>query len=99
NPAAPPDGSTDFDGDPRAIDSDGACPLNAIRDMGADEVNPGIPNCPGPPTPPSPPTGGGGPPPPVGPTGHRAALLKNCKHRHTSPARRRCRARARLLPL
>jgi hypothetical protein len=48
NPAPPPPGATDPDGDPRAIDSDGSCPLTAIRDIGADEFNPGIPSCPPP---------------------------------------------------
>jgi hypothetical protein len=89
NPAPPPPGATDFDGDPRAIDADGACPLNPIRDIGADEFNPGIPTC-------APPGGGvlGTP----GPTGQRAAALKRCKHKH-GKARRKCNRRARRLPL
>ncbi|MGC1800801.1 MAG: right-handed parallel beta-helix repeat-containing protein [Solirubrobacterales bacterium] len=94
NPAAPPIGSTDFDGDPRAIDADGACPLNPVRDIGADEFNPGIPDCP------APPSGGGGPPvSPPGPTGQRAAALKKCKRKHSTTARKRCRKRAKLLPV
>ncbi len=38
NPAAPADGATDIDGDPRAAEGDGVCPIDAERDMGADEV-------------------------------------------------------------
>jgi hypothetical protein len=81
NPAAPPAGSTDFDGDPRAIDSDGMCPLNPIRDIGADEVAATIPDC----TPP--PTSGGAPPIAVPvrkkckKKHHRAAAAKKCKKR------------------
>jgi hypothetical protein len=99
NPLAPPPGTLDFDGDPRAIDSDAACPLNPVRDIGADEVNPGIPNCA------PPPSGGGGPltpagpMTPAGPTGQRAAALNRCKHKHSKRGRRRCRKRAKLLPL
>ena len=48
NPAAPPPGAIDFDGEPRALDGDGACPLEPIRDIGADEFNPGLPTCPPP---------------------------------------------------
>ena len=93
NPATPPTGSTDFDADPRAIDGDGACPLDPVRDIGADEFNPGIPNCP-------PPSGGGsGPSTAAGPSGQRAAALRKCKRKHTKVARKRCRKRANLLPL
>jgi hypothetical protein len=95
NPAPPFAGDTDFDGDPRAIDADGACPLNPIRDIGADEVNPGVPDCPAP----TPPAGGGPPVAPTGPTGQRAAALKKCKRKHAKPARKRCKKRAKLLPL
>jgi hypothetical protein len=95
NPSPVPSGATDFDGDPRAIDADGACPLNPIRDIGADELNPGIPTCD---------TAGGGtvagdtgaiP----GPTGRRAAALKRCKRNHGRKARRHCRRRAKRLPV
>jgi hypothetical protein len=90
NPTAPPAGTFDFDGDPRAIDADGACPLDPIRDIGADEVNNGIPDCPSPPPPSSTSSG---------PTGQRAAALKKCKRQHSKPARRKCRKRANRLPL
>jgi hypothetical protein len=101
NPAAPPAGATDFDGEPRALDGDGACPLVPIRDIGADEFNPGFFTCP----PPEPPPGGGisGAPPGGGvqasapPTGLRAAALKKCKRRH-GQARIKCARRARRLP-
>jgi hypothetical protein len=94
NPATPPPGATDFDGDPRAIDADGACPLNPLRDIGADELNPGIPICA---TALPPPTGGGGQVAP-GPTGQRAAALKRCKRKHHR-ARRKCTRKAKRLPL
>jgi hypothetical protein len=50
------------------------------------------------------PTGGGGPPavggsPPPGPTGQRGAALKKCKKKHSKKARRKCRKRAKRLPL
>ena len=92
NPAPPPAGSVDFDGDPRAIDGDGACPLNPVRDIGADEFNPGIPDCPSP-------SGGGGPTASAGPTGQRAAALRKCKRKHGRTARQRCRKRAKRLPV
>ncbi|MFN8111754.1 MAG: right-handed parallel beta-helix repeat-containing protein [Solirubrobacterales bacterium] len=38
DPAAPAGGAVDIDGDPRAIEGDGVCPIDAERDMGADEV-------------------------------------------------------------
>jgi len=51
NPAAPPSGTTDIDGDPRALSASGACPI--VRDIGADEFNPGgsQPDCSPPPSP------------------------------------------------
>jgi hypothetical protein len=102
NPATPPlDGSLDLDGEARAID--GACPIGAIRDIGADEFNPAIPACPSPPiTPPPavtpPPTDHGGRMASQGKTGKRAAALQKCKRRHGA-ARRRCIRSARRLPL
>jgi hypothetical protein len=45
NPAAPLAGSLDLDGDARALDGDGACPLVLRRDIGADEVAPPQPTC------------------------------------------------------
>jgi hypothetical protein len=95
DPAAPPAGAIDFDGDPRAIDADAACPLNPVRDIGADEFNPGIPDC----APPPPPPGGGGPPTTPAPTGQRAAALKKCKKKRSAKARRKCRKRAQALPV
>ena len=89
NPAPPPAGATDFDGDPRAIDADGACPLVPIRDIGADELNRGIPTCA--------PAGGGQQAAP-GPTGRRAAAFKKCKHKH-GKIQRKCKRRAQRLPL
>jgi hypothetical protein len=93
NPLAPPVGSTDFDGDPRAIDADATCPLTPLRDIGADEVNNGIPDCP---SPPGPGTQAGS-----GPTGQRAIALKRCKKkfRHNKAKRKKCRKRAKLLPV
>jgi hypothetical protein len=104
NPAAPPDGASDIDGDSRAIDGDGMCPLNPIRDIGADEFNAGVTTCPPPPvTPPppvvtSPPAGDGGGTASPGQTGKRATALKKCKRRHGA-ARRKCVRRARHLPV
>ena len=40
-----------------------------------------------------------GPTPAGGPSGQRAAALKKCKHRHSARARKRCRKRAKQLPL
>jgi hypothetical protein len=93
NPALPPPGATDFDGDPRAIDADGACPLDPVRDIGADELNPGIPIC----APSGVPPDGSGQAAP-GPTGLRAAALKRCKHKH-GKARRKCTRKAKRQPL
>jgi hypothetical protein len=45
NPAAPAAGATDIDGDDRALEGDGACPIDAERDMGYDEVVAAIPVC------------------------------------------------------
>lgn len=46
NPAAPSaPNDVDFDSDPRAIDADGSCPLDRVRDIGADELNATEPNC------------------------------------------------------
>jgi hypothetical protein len=165
NPAPPPPGAVDFDGDPRAIDFDATCPLDRVRDIGADEINPGIPtchtlvvsligagsgsvtgpgiSCPGDcseefdptagldltatPAPGSDFAGWGGActgtsachlamtsdravtasftrPPGAGPgpaattTGRRAAALKKCKRKH-GKARKRCKKRARRLPV
>jgi hypothetical protein len=92
NPAAPPAGATDLDGDPRAIDADGACPLNPIRDIGADEVNPGIPTCAS-----TPPPGSGVQPAPSL-SGLRAAALRRCNHKRHR-ARRVCKRRAKRLPV
>jgi hypothetical protein len=87
NPLAPPSGATDFDGDPRAIDADGACPLVPVRDIGADEVNNGIPDC----TPP-PPAGSSNPPPVPG--AHRKKCKKK-KHRRAVAAKKKCKKRRR----
>lgn len=38
-------GTADLDGDARALDGDGVCPLLAVADIGADEYAPGIPEC------------------------------------------------------
>jgi hypothetical protein len=38
NTAAPAVGATDFEGDARSIDADGACPDDPVRDIGADEL-------------------------------------------------------------
>jgi hypothetical protein len=57
NPAPPPPGALDFDGNPRAIDGNGDCTVR--RDIGADErATPPNPAC----TPPSPPSGDEDPP-------------------------------------
>ena len=46
NPADPPAGSVDFDGDPRAVDATPACSGNvARRDIGADEFVPAPVDC------------------------------------------------------
>src|SRR5262249_2947351 len=96
NPAAPPDGAMDIDGDPRVIG--GTCPLNPVRDIGADEFNPGILDCaPPPPPPPPPPPSGAGAPRSQSTTGLRAAALKKCKRKHGA-ARMKCIRRARPLP-
>jgi hypothetical protein len=91
NPASPPPGATDFDGDPRAIDADAGCPVDPIRDIGADEFNPGIPTCLAPP-------GGSAQALPAGHTGKRAGALKRCKRKHGKP-RKKCKRRAQHLPL
>jgi hypothetical protein len=90
NPAAPPPGALDVDGDPRALSPVASCtaPDPGRRDIGADEyVAPRL-KC-------TSPTGS--------PTGRRAAALKRCKRRakrhHWSRRRlRRCKRRARRLP-
>jgi len=51
---APGFGALDIDGDPRALDGDGACPLVKRRDIGADEFSIAQPTCSTPP-----PSGGG----------------------------------------
>jgi hypothetical protein len=101
NPAAAPlDGTLDLDGEARVID--GACPIGAIRDIGADEFNPGILTCSPPPITPPPPVVT--PPPTDGAggmatkTGKRTAALRKCKRRHGA-ARSKCIRRARRLPL
>jgi hypothetical protein len=101
NPAAAPlDGTLDLDGEARVID--GACPIGAIRDIGADEFNPGILTCSPPPITPPPPVVT--PPPRDGAggmatkTGKRTAALRKCKRRHGA-ARSKCIRRARRLPL
>jgi hypothetical protein len=104
NPAPPPAGSSDFDGDPRVLD--GLCPVgDAVRDIGADEFNPGGLMCgPGVDPPPTAPPPAAAPPPSgiaggsVVSTGRRAAALKKCKHKHGT-ARRKCIRKARSLPL
>ena len=104
NPATPPPGATDIDGQPRSIDGDGACPLSPVRDIGADEFNPGIPTCspsvvtPPPPVVTPPPAKNIGEMASVGKTGRRAAAVKRCKRRHRA-ARRKCIRRAGRLPL
>jgi hypothetical protein len=90
NSSPPPPGAIDPDRNPRAIDAVGLCPLTPIRDIGADEFNPGIPSCPSP--------SGGGPGTIAGPTGQRAAALKKCKRKH-GKARKRCKRRAKKLPV
>ena len=101
NPADPPLGQTlDFDGEARVID--GACPIGAVRDIGADEFNPGSLTCPPPEgTPPPvitpPPAGQGGAVTSPGPTGKRIAALKKCKRKHGT-ARRKCIRKAKRLP-
>ncbi|MDX6616502.1 MAG: hypothetical protein QOD60_1593 [Solirubrobacterales bacterium] len=37
--------------------------------------------------------------PPMTPTGQRAAALKKCKHKHSKKKRKKCRKRAKMLPL
>jgi len=49
NPAAPAGGSTDIDGNARAIDADGTCPIVPRRDIGADERTATQPDCTTPP--------------------------------------------------
>ena len=49
NPAAPPAGAVDIDGEPRAVEGDGTCPIDAERDMGYDEVMAAEFECPDPP--------------------------------------------------
>jgi hypothetical protein len=46
NPAAPAPDAVDVDGDARALDGDGECPLDRVRDMGIDEVVAAQPDCP-----------------------------------------------------
>lgn len=46
NPASPGPFSLDLDGQARAIDADGACPLDPARDMGSDEFAAVEPFCP-----------------------------------------------------
>ena len=53
NPTAPPAGAVDIDGDARALEGDGACPIDAERDMGIDEVVAAQPDCSPPPSPPT----------------------------------------------
>jgi hypothetical protein len=45
NPAAPPAGTLDIDGDARVLEGDGACPLDPRRDIGADELVAALPDC------------------------------------------------------
>jgi hypothetical protein len=45
NPAAPPAGTLDLDGDPRVMEGDGACPVDPVRDIGADEFAASEANC------------------------------------------------------
>ena len=45
NPAAPPAGAVDVDGDSRALEGDGECPIDVERDMGIDEVVAPQPDC------------------------------------------------------
>jgi hypothetical protein len=98
DPAPPSIGDTDFDGDPRAIDSHNVCPLSPRRDIGADEVKPGpIVDC-TPPAPPPPPPGTPATASPSTSTGLRAAALKKCKHKH-GRARSKCKKHANLLPV
>lgn len=97
NPADPPLGQTlDFDGEARVID--GACPIGAVRDIGADEFNPGPLTCPPAGTPPGGGNPGGGAQASPPPTGLRAAALKKCKHKH-GKARRKCARKAKHLPV
>jgi hypothetical protein len=49
NPAAPAPGSLDLGGFSRAIDADGACPVDRVRDMGAHELQAIEPSCQPPP--------------------------------------------------
>jgi hypothetical protein len=88
NPAVPPAGSTDFDGDPRAIDSDATCPLNTVRDIGADELAVPIPDCPLPPT--------SSPPGTTAPPASTPVTKKRCKKKHKRPAaaaKKKCKKR------
>jgi hypothetical protein len=63
---------------------------NGRLDMGAFEFQP-----------PPPPTGGGGPPPATAAasTGQRAAALKKCKKKKSAKARKKCKKRAKKLPV
>ncbi len=67
NPAPPPAGELDIDGEARALDATPACPLVLRRDIGADELGPAAPFCP-------PLAGAPGPGPGVGPP-----TTKKCK--------------------
>lgn len=68
-----------------AAGSDGA-------DMGSVELTPAEA------TPPTPPAGAGGSDPPIA-TGKRAAALKKCKKKKSTKAKRKCRRKAKRLPL
>jgi hypothetical protein len=94
NPAAPPGGTLDVNGDPRSID--GNCDNVARRDMGADEF---VISCP-PPVPPviTQPLPTPTPTPTPTATGLRAAALKKCKKKH-GVARRSCKRKANKLPV
>jgi hypothetical protein len=89
DPADPPGGALDFDGDQRALSGAASCTLTAgRRDIGADEFVPAI--------------GVGCPsaiPPVAGPTGQRAAALKKCAKIKSKRKKKKCKKRARLLPV
>jgi hypothetical protein len=65
DPTPPAPGVFDIDGDPRAIDADGACPVNPVRDIGADEYAAAQPNC--------------NPTPPENPAANSQPAPKKCK--------------------
>ncbi len=84
--ASPPLGALDIDGQARALDGDGACPLIQRRDIGADEFSIAQPTCAPPPdgTPPS------SPPSSPPPATHKKKCKKKKKAKKGAVVSKKC---------